>query len=146
MPPCIIASHLRWASISQASLGMGKSQIFPSHPSPLNIGHYFLHLQSRGVQRAIKVSPCSEIIIGRRLGPGIEIMSAPIRPRDREEVGECETRIQGATDRRDDGRPAVFFKMVAMWFGLWTERGLCGIDAFRSDSFDASRQSQTTRG
>lgn len=50
-------------------------------------------------------------------------MSAPIRLADRKEVGECETQIQCATDRRDEDCPAFFFlKIVVIWTGFWFER------------------------
>ncbi len=54
----------------------------PTH-TPLSSeywGYYLLHLQSRGVERAIKVSHCPEIIIRWCLRPRLEIMGALVGP------------------------------------------------------------------
>lgn len=70
-------------------------------------------------------------------------MSAPIRPRDRKEAEECETRIQWDTDRRDGNRLICDGGDTGL---VWPERRVRGIDVVGSDSFDPSRRSQTMRG
>lgn len=117
---------------------------FPTH-TPLSSkywGYYLPHLQSRGVERAIKVSHCPEIIIRWCPRLGLEIMSALVGPRGRRKGSGgmwvayscCVPRIIGT-------RIAPFLKINGSLNWFWTERGVSGTDVVMSDSFDPLQRS-----
>lgn len=65
--------------------GNGECQIFHSHPAP-KYWAIISCISNQGVERAIKVSHCLEIITTWCLRPGLEIMSALVGPQGRRKV------------------------------------------------------------
>lgn len=125
---CISLStaSLWWSQISQAE-GTGNANP-PLAPllcpnSSEYWGYYLSHLQSRGVERAIKVSHCPEIIIRWCLRPGLEIMSALVGPRGRRRGSE------GMWDIYSCFVPWIIGAGIApppflRWMGVWIVFGL----------------------
>lgn len=100
-------------------------------------GYYLLHLQSRGAERAIKVSHCPEIIIRWCLRPGLEIMIVLVGPGGRRKGSE------GMWDEYSCYMPPITGTGTACFVSwdvnldqFWAEGGFPGTDTVLFHSFN----------
>lgn len=106
----------------------GMTNPWPS-PPPFhrNIGVIISHLQSRPVERAIKVSHCSGIIIRWCLRPGLEITGNLVRPQSRRKGSGGNVR---PVQLLAEGSQKAFFlnKLKSRWGLDWRKILQCSLE------------------